>query len=42
MANPLNIQAVEDIELISNCSVQIFIATTSDIKKAIDVYYKNK
>lgn len=40
MANPLNIQAVEDIELISNCSVQIFIATTSDIKKAIETYYK--
>lgn len=40
MANPLNIQAVEDIELISNCSVQIFIATTSDIKKAIEIYYK--
>lgn len=40
MANPLNIQAVEDIELISNSAVQIFVATASDIKKAIDIYYK--
>lgn len=40
MSNPLNLQAIEDIELISNCSVQIFVATASDIKKAIEKYYK--
>lgn len=40
MSNPLNVQAIEDIELISSCSVQIFISTTSDIKKSIEKYYK--
>lgn len=40
MSNPLNIQAIEDIELISGCNVQTFISTSSDIKKAIERYYK--
>lgn len=42
MSNPLNIQAVEDIELISGCSVQTFVSTSSDIKIAIEKYYKEK
>lgn len=42
MSNPLNIQAVEDIELLSGCSVQTFVSTSSDIKKAIERYYKDK
>lgn len=42
MSNPLNIQAIEDVELISNCSVQTFVSTSSDIKKAIERYYKDK
>lgn len=42
MSNPLNIQAVEDVELISGCNVQIFVCTSSDIKKAIAKYYKGK
>ena len=40
MSNPLNIQAVEDIELISGCTAQLFVSTSSDIKKAIEKYYK--
>ena len=40
MSNPLNIQAVEDVEMISACSVQTFVSTSSDIKKAIAKYYK--
>jgi len=40
MSNPLNIQAVEDIELLSNYKVQTFVATSSDIKNAIAKYYK--
>jgi len=40
MSNPLNLQAVEDVELLSGCSVQTFVSTSSDIKKAIDKYYK--
>lgn len=42
MSNPLNIQAVEDVELLSGCSVQTFVSTSSDIKRAIEKYYKNK
>jgi type IV pilus assembly protein PilB len=40
MSNPLNVQAVEDVELLSGCSAQIFVSTSSDIKKAIERYYK--
>jgi len=40
MSNPLNVQAVEDVELLSGCSVQVFVATSSDVKKAIERYYK--
>lgn len=42
MSNPLNVQAIEDVELLSGCSVQTFVSTSSDIKKAIEKYYKNK
>ena len=42
MSNPLNVQASEDVELISGCSVQIFVSTSTDIKKAIEKYYKGK
>lgn len=40
MCNPLNSQAIEDIETLSACNVQVFVSTTSDIKQAIDKYYK--
>lgn len=39
MANPLNFQATEDVELITGCAVQIFVTTTSEIKQSIDKYY---
>ncbi|MDD5730024.1 MAG: hypothetical protein PHN57_02735 [Candidatus Omnitrophica bacterium] len=42
MSNPLNVQAVEDVELLSGCNVQLFVSTSSDIKKAIEKYYKGK
>lgn len=42
MSNPLNIQAIEDVELLSGCSVQTFVSTSTDIKRAIDKYYKDK
>ncbi len=42
MSNPLNLQAIEDVELLSGCSVQTFVSTSSDIKKAIAKYYKDK
>ena len=42
MANPLNRNAVEDVELITGCTVQTFVSTASDIKEAINNYYKSK
>ena len=39
MSNPLNIQAVEDIETLSDCKVQVFISTMTDITNAIKKYY---
>lgn len=41
MANPLNVQATEDIETITKCTVQTFVSTATDINKAIDRYYRN-
>ncbi len=42
MANPLNVQAIEDVELITSCSVQTFVSTSSDIRNCINKYYKSK
>jgi type IV pilus assembly protein PilB len=40
MANPLNSQAVEDVALLSSLCVQLFVSTATDIRKAIEKYYK--
>ena len=40
MADPLNGQAVEDVELVTKCKVQVFVSTMTDIKDAIEKYYK--
>jgi type IV pilus assembly protein PilB len=40
MANPLNVQALEDIEKITNCSVQAFVSTATEINSAINRYYE--
>ncbi|MCX5702434.1 MAG: hypothetical protein NTW64_05650 [Candidatus Omnitrophica bacterium] len=42
MSNPLNAQAIEDVELLTSCNVQTFVSTSSDIKAAIEKYYKGK
>ncbi|MBI5124126.1 MAG: hypothetical protein HZA72_01750 [Candidatus Omnitrophica bacterium] len=39
MSNPLNNQAVEDIEMLAGCNVQVFISTMTDITNAIKKYY---
>ena len=39
MADPLNARAVEDIEMLSRCSVQVFVATMSDVAEAILRHY---
>jgi len=39
MANPLNVQAVEDLEDLTKCDVQIFVSTPTDIRKSIEKLY---
>lgn len=39
MSNPLNLKALEDIELLTGCSVQVFVSTASDIKQSIEKNY---
>ena len=39
MADPTNTQAIEDIEMLTNCVVQAFVSTPSDIQKAIERHY---
>lgn len=39
MADPSNVQAIEDIELLTRCVVQTFVSTPSDIIKAIEHCY---
>jgi type IV pilus assembly protein PilB len=40
MSDPSNMQAIEDIEMTTNCVVQAFVSTPSDIQKAIDKHCK--
>ena len=40
MADPSNIQAIEEIELLTKCVVQTFVSTPSEIAKAIEKYYR--
>ena len=42
MSNPLNYQAVEDIEMLAKCKVQVFVSTMTDINNAIFKYYPKK
>jgi len=39
MANPLNVQAIEDLEDITHCNIQIFVTTPSDIKSSIEKFF---
>ena len=39
MSDPLNTHAIEDVELITSCKVQVFVSTQTDIKEAIKRYY---
>ena len=42
MSNPLNVQAVEDIEMLAKCNVQVFVSTMTDVGNAIKKYYQKK
>ena len=39
MANHLNTEAVEDIEDLTSLEIQVFVATSTDIRNAIKKYY---
>lgn len=39
MSNPLNTQAVEDIETLTGCKIQVFISTMSDVSNSIKKFY---
>lgn len=39
MCNPLNVQAIEDIELLTSCKVQAFVSTLTDINNIIEKCY---
>jgi type IV pilus assembly protein PilB len=41
MANPLKVQALEDVEKATGCSVQAFVSTTTEINSAINRYYES-
>jgi len=40
MSNPLNTQAVEDVEMITHYKVQVFVTTSSDVASSIKNIYK--
>jgi len=40
MANPLNVQALEEVEKATGCSVQAFVSTATEINSAINRYYE--
>lgn len=40
MADPSNVQAIAEIELLTKCVVQTFVSTPTDINAAIEKYYK--
>lgn len=42
MSNPLNVQAVEDIEMVTKCKVEVFVSTMTDISNSIKKYYGKK
>lgn len=42
MANPLNTQAIEDIEDITSLEIQVFVSTSTDIRNTIKKYYGEK
>ena len=41
MADPSNLQAIEDMELLTSCVLQIFVSTASEIRKTIERCYKH-
>ena len=40
MSNPLNTQAIEDVEMLTHYKVQVFVTTATDVSNAIRNIYK--
>ena len=40
MSNPLNTQAIEDVEMLTHYKVQVFVTTASDVASSIKEVYK--
>lgn len=40
MINPLNVNALEELETFTKCTVQPFVTTSSSFKKALEKYYR--
>ncbi|MFC1658572.1 hypothetical protein ACFL1D_04205, partial [Candidatus Omnitrophota bacterium] len=40
ISNPLNSEAIEEVEALVGINVQIFVSTGSDVKRAIEKYYQ--
>ncbi|MBI3315502.1 MAG: hypothetical protein HYZ87_00820 [Candidatus Omnitrophica bacterium] len=40
MSNPLNQEAIEDLELMTHLKIQVFVSTMSDIARTIERCYK--
>ncbi|RKY40445.1 MAG: hypothetical protein DRP76_01940 [Candidatus Omnitrophota bacterium] len=39
ISDPLNSEAIEDLEELTSLNIQVFISTSSDIRQAIEKYY---
>lgn len=42
MANPLDSKAIEEIETLTKCKIEVFVATYTEIKQAIESSYSKK
>jgi len=42
MSNPLDVQALEDVEKLTGCAVQAFVSTATEINSAINRYYEKR
>jgi len=42
MSNPLNVEAIEEVERVTSCSVQAFVSTATEINSAINRYYESR
>ncbi len=39
MSNPLNTKAIEDVEILTKCKVQVFVSTLTDVNNVLEKLY---